>query len=209
MSGLPIRVVKVGGSLFGFGGFVAAFHGWLAEQPPAVNVVIAGGGKLADVIREADAAWGLGDEAAHWLCVDVMGVSARLLATLLPDCRWEDAWDGLLPLLGVGDGRQPIIFSPVQFLREVETDLPPRPLPHSWSVTSDSIAARIAQVLPAGELVLLKSADPPMRKRLRCEVVVTVWFCGDGSARRFRQLYSPLGKYAHRLKPASDTSEVC
>jgi hypothetical protein len=161
MSGLPIRVLKVGGSLFGFGGFVAAFQGWLAEEPPAVNVVIAGGGKLADVIREADAAWGLGDEAAHWLCVDVMGVSARLLATLLPDCRWEDAWGGLLPRLGAGDGRQPIIFSPVQFLREVETDLPPRPLPHSWSVTSDSIAARIAQVLPAGELVLLKSADPP------------------------------------------------
>lgn len=161
MSGLPIRVVKVGGSLFGFGGFVAAFHGWLAEQPPAFNVVIAGGGKLADVIREADAAWGLGDEAAHWLCVDVMGVSARLLATLMPDCRWEDAWDSLLPQLGAGDGRQAIVFSPVQFLRELEADLPPRPLPHNWSVTSDSIAARIAQVLPADELVLLKSADPP------------------------------------------------
>ena len=84
MSGLPIRVVKVGGSLFGFTEFVQAWNGWLAEQPPAVNVLIAGGGKLADVIREADAAWGLGEEAAHWLCVDVMGVSARLLATLLP-----------------------------------------------------------------------------------------------------------------------------
>ncbi len=161
MSGLAVRVIKVGGSLFGFGGFVAAFHGWLAEQPPAVSVVIAGGGKLADVIREADAVWGLGDEAAHWLCVDVMGVSARLLAMLLPDCRWEDAWNGLLPLLGAGDGRQPIVFSPVQFLREIEAGLPPRPLPHSWNVTSDSIAARIAQVLSASELVLLKSADPP------------------------------------------------
>jgi len=161
MSGLPIRVVKVGGSLFGFAGFVAAFNGWLAEQPPAVNVLIAGGGSLADIIREADAAWGLGDEAAHWLCVDVMGVSARLLATRLPNCRWEATWDGLLRLLAVGDGRQPIIFSPVQFLQQVEANLPPRPLPHSWSVTSDSIAARIAQSLSAGELVLLKSSDPP------------------------------------------------
>ena len=161
MSGIPIRVVKVGGSLFGFPGFVGAWNGWLAEQPPAVNVLIAGGGKLADVIREADAAWGLGDEAAHWLCVDVTGISARLLAAMLPDCRWEAAWDGLLPLLDGGGGGQPIIFSPVQFLREIEARLPPRPLPHSWSVTSDSIAARIAQVLSAGELVLLKSADPP------------------------------------------------
>ena len=145
MSGLPIRVVKVGGSLFGFAGFVAALNEWLAEQPPAVNVLIAGGGKLADVIREADAAWGLGDEAAHWLCVHVMGVSARLLAALLAESRWEAAWDDLLELLPASDGRQPIVFCPVRFLREIEASLPPRPLPHSWSVTSDSIAARIAQ----------------------------------------------------------------
>jgi aspartokinase-like uncharacterized kinase len=161
MSGLPIRVVKVGGSLFGFAGFVAALNEWLAEQPPAVNVLIAGGGKLADVIREADAAWGLGDEAAHWLCVHVMGVSARLLAALLAESRWEAAWDDLLELLPASDGRQPIVFCPVRFLREIEASLPPRPLPHSWSVTSDSIAARIAQVLSAEELVLLKSTDPP------------------------------------------------
>lgn len=161
MSGLPIRVVKVGGSLFGFAGFVAALNGWLAEQTPAVNVLIAGGGKLADVIREADAAWGLGDEAAHWLCVDVMGVSARLLATLLAESRWESAWDDLLPWLAASDGCQPIVFCPVQFLREIEAALPPPPLPHSWSATSDSIAARIAQALSADELVLLKSADPP------------------------------------------------
>jgi aspartokinase-like uncharacterized kinase len=161
MSELPVRVVKVGGSLFGFAGFVPAWRGWLAEQPPAVNVLIAGGGKLADVIREADAAWGLGEEASHWLCVDVMGLSARLLAAVLPEARWEDRWEGLLRLLADGEGGQAIIFSPVQFLRQIEASLPPRPLPHNWSVTSDSIAARIAQVLSATELVLLKSADPP------------------------------------------------
>jgi 5-(aminomethyl)-3-furanmethanol phosphate kinase len=161
MTACPVRVVKIGGSLFRFAAFVQAWDRWLAEQPPAVNVLIAGGGQLADVIRQADAAWGLGDEAAHWLCVDVLAVSARLVAATLKKARLETDWDRLRQSLEAGDGRQPIVFCPVQFLQQIEQRFPPQPLPHRWSVTSDSIAARIAGVLSADELVLLKSADPP------------------------------------------------
>jgi hypothetical protein len=34
-------------------------------------------------------------------------------------------------------------------------------LPHGWSVTSDSIAGRVARILGAGELILLKSVTIP------------------------------------------------
>jgi aspartokinase-like uncharacterized kinase len=161
MSALTVRVIKVGGSLFDFEAFPQAWRRWLAEQAPAVNILIAGGGKLADVIREADQTWELGDEAAHWLAIDVLAASARLLAAVLRDARLENDWECLLQRVKEREEGPPIVFCPVRFLQQREDGYPPQALPHDWSVTSDSIAARIAGILPADELVLLKSADPP------------------------------------------------
>jgi aspartokinase-like uncharacterized kinase len=161
MSSLHVRVIKAGGSLFDFEAFPQAWRRWLAEQPPAVNILIAGGGKLADVIREADQAWGLGDETAHWLCIDLLAASARLLAAILTDARLEDDWERLLQRVKERRGGPPIVFCPVRFLQQREDRFPPQALPHGWNVTTDSIAARIAGILDADELVLLKSADSP------------------------------------------------
>jgi hypothetical protein len=62
------------------------------------------------------------------------------------------------------------IFDPVEFLRDVEPTCPGKPLEHTWAVTSDSIAARVAAVSEADELVLLKSADPPSDdRRVLCD----------------------------------------
>jgi aspartokinase-like uncharacterized kinase len=71
----------------------------------------------------------------------------------------------LLESLGVGAAvddpavlmstKGPVIFLPYNFLRAAD------PLPHSWSVTSDSIAAYLASVLRIRSLVLIKALDPP------------------------------------------------
>ena len=175
-SPLPVRVVKVGGSLLrhqpeaqakesaaqvrshdsllGWKDFPAALSSWLARQPPAVNILIAGGGEFADSIRRADAAHGLGDEAAHWLCVDALSVTARLLGALMHAsvATQIESLASIAPYTCVLD--------PAPFLRTAEPLLISAPLPHTWSVTSDSIAARIAQHLAASELVLLKSCLP-------------------------------------------------
>jgi len=161
MTARGVRVIKVGGSLFDYAGFLPAWKRWSAEQPPAAQVLIAGGGKLADAIREADTVWGIGDETAHWLCIDTLAVSARLLAAILKECRLESSWQRLRQQLDERQVDVPLVFCPVEFLQQVEQRLAPQPLPHGWSVTSDSIAARIAGILDADELVLLKSADPP------------------------------------------------
>jgi 5-(aminomethyl)-3-furanmethanol phosphate kinase len=156
---MPTRVVKVGGSLLNWPPLPGVLRKWLKEQPPAVNVLLCGGGPLADVVRQLDRDFSLGEEAAHWLCIDTLSLSARFLAALLGDVRLVSSLDELRGTLTTTE-HAIIVFDPRAFLYDDETRLPGRPLPHNWSVTSDSIAARLAETLPADELVLLKSANP-------------------------------------------------
>lgn len=161
MSEYPVRVIKVGGSLLTLPSLPTALEGWLKSQTPAVDILIAGGGKLADVIREMDQRFSLGDEVSHWLCVDVLSISAQLLASLLTKSHYVTTLTGLQEQLARGLAESPIVFCPRHFMREEEPDVGGTELPHNWNVTTDSIAARLACAIDADELVLLKSADPP------------------------------------------------
>ena len=164
MTPQTLRVVKVGGSLLrhqpeaqaeevSAGELKDRLLRWLGQQSPAVNVFVAGGGELADVIRRADAAHGLGEKTAHWLCVDALSLTARMLGAIVNAevvTRAEEL-PSTPPAL--------CVFDPAPFLRASERNRS-NPLPHTWAVTSDSIAARVAQRLAASELVLLKSCSP-------------------------------------------------
>ncbi len=155
-----MRVIKVGGSLFNWPQLPQALNEWLASQPLATNVLIAGGGVLADEIRRASQTHSLSDEAAHWLCIDAMSVTSQLLTELLTDSERITEFDDLRHRIATSP-TQSIVFDTNKFLRNHEPDQPGHVLPHSWVTTSDSIAARLAEVLAADELVLLKSTDPP------------------------------------------------
>jgi hypothetical protein len=63
--------------------------------------------------------------------------------------------------LSAEDGGRPLVFCPADFMKTVEPFVDEHPLPHTWAATSDSIAARLARLVSARELVLLKSCDPP------------------------------------------------
>ena len=157
---VPLRIVKVGGSLFDREELPGRLRKWLARQEPALNVLIAGGGELTESIRRADGLYGLGEATSHELCVGLLDVAARLLAALLPEARFLEDW-ATLHALPARHEQGVVIFSTTRFLRESEAALPGDPLPHAWDVTTDSIAARIAELAGADELVLLKSASPP------------------------------------------------
>jgi aspartokinase-like uncharacterized kinase len=157
MSGRLLRVVKVGGSLLDFPELREALREFVS-QPAAATVIVAGGGPLADAIREAHGRFGFTDEDAHWLAVRTMSVTAHLLHALLPDAPMVAS---LAALRAAVSTASLVIVDPEPLLRSAVTELGPDRLPHDWSVTSDSIAARIGEVLAADELVLLKSATPP------------------------------------------------
>jgi 5-(aminomethyl)-3-furanmethanol phosphate kinase len=152
-----LAVIKVGGSLFDWPDLPVGLETFVGAQFPTTGnehpLLIAGGGPAADVVREFDRIHHLNEKTAHHLALHAMDLSARLLVAVVPGVTVidslesaADAWaNGLVPVLAP--------FKTICAIDQTEID----PLPASWAVTSDSIAARIALRVKAPRLVLLKS----------------------------------------------------
>jgi aspartokinase-like uncharacterized kinase len=161
MNPMPLRVIKLGGSLFDGADLAARLRRWLSVQPPATSVLIAGGGSIVEQVRAFDRLHSLSPAAAHWLAIRAMSLTATLAAELLPEASLVSSLEELRSRMSSGL----LILEVERFLREDQNGS--SPLPCSWDVTSDSIAARVATVVGARELVLLKSAlpaGPPSRE---------------------------------------------
>jgi aspartokinase-like uncharacterized kinase len=146
-------VLKVGGSLFDHPALGPGLNLYLDPVVRTDRVwVLPGGGGVAGVARQLDAIHRLGPEVSHWLALRGMTVTARFLRALLPGSETTAATPSLR-------GRGVAVLDGYQFARD--DDGKPGSLPHSWDVTSDSLAARAAAVGGAKRLVLLKSVDVP------------------------------------------------
>jgi aspartokinase-like uncharacterized kinase len=148
-----IAVYKIGGSLFDlpdlFDRLTALFQ---VEQTRPL--VVAGGGGAADLVREWDRLHRLGESRSHRLAIQSLSLGAAFLADGLDGRVVADresaqaAWSA-----------NQIPFLDVAVFLENEVTAGAEPLPASWDVTSDSIAAWIAERWPA-RLVLVKSTSP-------------------------------------------------
>ena len=165
MSRTAIRVVKVGGSLLDLPDLADRLRRWLAAQSPAHHVLVVGGGALVEQVRQWHTLQPLGEAAAHWMCIDLMTVTAHMLHDRLPEISLIEDDSLLRERLGEPSCT---IFGVAAWLRQSEPNLPGYRLPTSWEVTSDSIAGRLALVLHADELVLLKSALP--EQPIACDI---------------------------------------
>jgi probable H4MPT-linked C1 transfer pathway protein len=147
--GVPEIVVKIGGgSLAAVDEFDAVLTA-IDEAADCRVLIVPGGGPFADAVRAVDRQVGVADEAAHWMAVLAMDQFAHLVASRLKRGALvreiAEIADAVL------EARVPVL-APYQWLRRVD------PLPHSWDVTSDSIAAWVAGVIGAPRLLLVKPA---------------------------------------------------
>jgi aspartokinase-like uncharacterized kinase len=157
-------VVKVGGSLLDWPELGERLSAYLEARRGERPLVIVGGGAAADCVRSLDRVHHLGDERAHHLALRALDLTAFALAAIVPSLRVVNRLDEAGSAWATG--HVPVL-APRLFL-DGDENVSDEPLEHSWAVTSDSIAARVAVCLNAAELALLKSAPlPPDTDRAR------------------------------------------
>ena len=142
-----LTVVKVGGGLGRGAGddalrAVCRTLGELGGRHPLL--VVPGGAEFADAVREADRRFGLQAATSHRMAILGMEQFGWLLSDLIPHAaRCTDLTQEV-------SGRTAVLLP---------AGLPLDELPASWDVTSDSIAAWVADRIGAGRLVLVKAVD--------------------------------------------------
>ncbi|MBI1313290.1 hypothetical protein GC176_18520 [bacterium] len=202
----PRSIVKVGGSLLDLPDLAIRLREQLAELNEPV-ALIAGGGAAANAVRDWSEMFGLDEPTAHWLAVDSLSLTARLVCDLLnrelsdransnstPGTIAEIAADWPSACAAVSRGVIPVLDARgllTEFSGAGEITLP-----ETWAVTSDSIAAAIAIRWNVPHLVLLKSvARPPDGLLSR-----------DGSA---RLMALPVDDWFEQLAPRLSTILWC
>jgi len=162
-------VLKVGGSLAEYPASLRKLCKELASFAKDYEIlVVPGGSKFADVVRDFDKTYGLSNTLAHKMAILAMDQFGLFLSDITPNSfvsysleNVKNSPSGTLP-----------IFLPSKLIFRKDT------LESSWNVTSDSITAFIAGMLHVEKLILVTdvdgifTADP--KKNLNAELIAEV-----------------------------------
>jgi aspartokinase-like uncharacterized kinase len=144
-------VIKIGGSLAEDPEQLRALCAELSEFAKKYTIVVVpGGGRFADAVRDFGKRFTLSSEIAHRMAILGMDQFGLLLSQIIPNS---------CATYLLSDARQ------LSEIRVVPVFLPSRlmfqedPLENSWNVTSDSIAAYVASRLRAAKVLLVTDVD--------------------------------------------------
>jgi len=139
--------IKIGGSVCNRPELKFLARHWADLARQYRLLFMAGGGLFADQVRVIDDTFDLSDSAAHWMAIAAMDQCGYLLADCMPNVEVVHDLDSALSIAAYGSSA---VLLPSLLLRQHD------PLPHSWQVTSDSLAAWLTGFANIHCLVLLK-----------------------------------------------------
>ena len=147
-------VIKLGGSLYG-SEYLIKWLDAIANSDRHNIIIVPGGGPFADLVRDVDKQFNLEQEHAHNMAVLGMQQYGTLMASLCPrlslvstEKEVHQCWE---------EGKA-VIWEPYKMVYHDCT------LEKSWQVTSDSLAAWLAEQLSADHLLFIKSAQITLSK---------------------------------------------
>jgi len=143
-------VLKVGGSLAEDPASLARLCQKVSEIAEAHRILIVpGGGEFADTVRKLDKTYNLSKVVAHKMAILAMDQYGLFLSDIAQNSYVS--YD-LKEIINSAGGMLPIFLpSKLMFRKD--------PLEHSWNVTSDTIAAYVANTVNAKKLVLVTDVD--------------------------------------------------
>lgn len=194
-----LLVLKLGGSLLESGRLAPVLEIVAKRKRPVI--VVPGGGKFADQVRDAQSQNGFDDATAHRLALFAMHQMANVIVSRQPHFATA-ATKEEFGLAGV-NGLVPV-WLPGPMAGADSS------IPKSWDMTSDSLAAWLATETGAAEVALVKSCavDPAATlEQLAAAGIVDPLFrgyveraglrwsvIGEGDDARLARLLSPSGE---------------
>jgi aspartokinase-like uncharacterized kinase len=134
------QVVKIGGSLFPKYAIDLA-----CKLKGTGSAIILGGGEFANLIRRYDDEINFTEQTTHWTAIDCMDIIAKLVCDKVDSAKLAYTIDEINEV--ADEGFTPI-FVVSKFLKAED------PFECSWDVTSDSIAAYVANLLNANLFIV-------------------------------------------------------
>ena len=143
-----LNVIKVGGALAAIPHALDRVCAELSRVSQEHRLlVVPGGGPFADAVREFERRVGVSADAAHWMAILAMDQYAQVLVERIGGAVLVEEPGAVAKAVAPG---RAVVLAPSRWMRSADV------LPHTWEVTSDSIAAFVAGALDAARLILIK-----------------------------------------------------